>query len=183
MSIQYSKILNTDILCQPTVCFLFTQLSNTKAMRKVQQVRFNRDFSCFVSCGDDGFRLYSVDPLMQLHHVKQEQIGMQPTFVIHVNYDNTNVFCKCCYLPLAHFLFWLISPLLYHPFSALIVWGFGSDWLWLVPFRCSHCVDMFDKSAHPVLTYHTLPYSRICLPYLYQIGLLQITIPLPVKEV
>ena len=85
--------------------------------------------------------------------------------------------------PLLHFLFWLIRHPLYHPYSALTVWSCGSVYLWLVPFRLNHCVDTFDKCAHPVLTYHTLLYSQIYLPYLYKIGLLHITIPLPVKEV
>ena len=107
------------------------------------------------------------------------------TVLIHFNYDNANVLCECRYLPLLHFLFWLIRHPLYLPFSALIFCSFGSDWLWLVLFRRNHCVDMFDKSAHPVPTYHILPYSQIYLPYFFKIGLqvLQIKILLPVKQV
>ena len=44
-------------------------------MFKVHEVRFSRDFSCFTTCGEDGFRVFNVEPLLQMCHATVEEIG------------------------------------------------------------------------------------------------------------
>ncbi|XP_067947379.1 WD repeat domain phosphoinositide-interacting protein 4-like [Watersipora subatra] len=44
-------------------------------MAVVHQVRLSRDFSIFTSCGDDGFRIFNVDPLSQMAHFTEDQLG------------------------------------------------------------------------------------------------------------
>jgi hypothetical protein len=52
-----------------------SRLGLAGAWGQLKQIRFNQDKSCFVCAFEDGVRIYNVDPIRELAHLRQGDVG------------------------------------------------------------------------------------------------------------
>ena len=52
-----------------------SRLGLAGAWRQLKQIRFNQDKTCFICAFDDGVRIYNVDPVRELAHLRQADVG------------------------------------------------------------------------------------------------------------
>jgi hypothetical protein len=52
-----------------------SRLGLAGAWGQLKQIRFNQDKSCFVCAFEDGVRIYNVEPIRELAHLRQEDVG------------------------------------------------------------------------------------------------------------
>ena len=52
-----------------------SRLGLAGAWGQLKQIRFNQDKSCFVCAFEDGVRIYNVEPIRELAHLRQGDVG------------------------------------------------------------------------------------------------------------